>query len=112
MESDTRPADLQVLFELIEVSHAGQPRTVYSDYRPQYAIRDDYHTSARHVFPDNGAVTTGQRAKALVWLLTPEVYPACMWVGRIVEVFEGSRAVGRATVVRVLNPVLVSLDLP
>jgi len=112
MASAARSADLEVVFELTAASPSGGSRTVYSGYRPQYAISDSYHTSAHHEFPDNDAVTTGQPARALVWLLTPEVYPSSMSVGRLIEVFEGSWVVGRATVVRILNPVLASPNSP
>src|SRR5580704_6570488 len=112
MVSAARSADLEVMFELTAVSDAGGSRTVYSDYHPHYAVRSDYQTSARHEFLDSESATSGQPARALVWLLTPEVYPSCMWVGRILGVFEGSRIVGRATVVRILNPDLASKEAP
>jgi hypothetical protein len=43
---------------------------------------------------------------ANVWLLTPEVYPKCLWPGRSLAVFEGSKKVGALVVREVQNPVL------
>jgi hypothetical protein len=105
-----RAADIEVVLELTPLSGGGVCRTVFSNYSPQYAVLDDYQTSARHQFLDGKAASTGRPARALVWLLTPEVYPSCLWVGRGLNVLEGSRIVGRATVVRILNPVLASRE--
>jgi len=78
-----------------------------SGYRPIYQIQTDYWTSVHHEFTEVEFVATGDRANAEVWFLSPEQYPHSLWVGRELPVAEGSRKIGNATVLKVLNPVLL-----
>jgi translation elongation factor EF-Tu-like GTPase len=101
-----RPADAQVLFELLASEHGGRTSGVTSGYLPAYALRADYWTSVRHEFIDADTVEPGERAQALVWFVAPEVYPGCVWADRMFDVAEGQRRVAIATVVEVFNAVL------
>lgn len=105
-----RKPDAEVMFELTAHAWNGGTRRVHSGYRPHYNIRPDYLTSVTHRFVDAEWVATGQSAKAEVWFLTPEVYPHTLWVGRLFEAAEGSRQIGKATVLRVLNPLMLSTN--
>lgn len=98
-----RPPDAELLVRLDSLSHDGHPRRVYSGYRPQCAIRDDYQTSTHLEFIGTDGIATGQSAPAQVWFLTPEQYPHCLWIGRVLTLAEGSRVVGTATVLQVWN---------
>lgn len=60
----------------------------------------------RHEFIDADTVEAGARAQALVWFVTPEVYPGSVWPGRVFDVAEGRRHVATAAVVEVFNAVL------
>lgn len=51
-------------------------------------------------------VVTGESAEANVWFLMPEAYPNSLCVGRVLRIAEGTRVVGSAEVLRVLNPLL------
>jgi hypothetical protein len=55
---------------------------------------------------DATGVCTGQQCEAEVWLLSPGAYPHTFWLGRRVEVAEGSRVVGVADVLKIVNPLL------
>lgn len=103
-----RPPDLVVNFHLAVLRDDGTSKNVRSGYRPAYYVMPDYWSSARHEFLDEDGINTGETGLAEVWLLTPEVYPATFWSGRCVEVAEGSRIVGTAEVVSVINPILKS----
>jgi hypothetical protein len=99
--------DAHVMFELTSQLMSGGAKSVLSGYRPHYKIRPDYLTSVRHRFLDDAGVTTGERKPAEVWFLTPEAYPHSLWEGQILEVAEGARVVGTATIMKVLNPLLL-----
>ena len=45
-------------------------------------------------------------ARGTITFLIPEQYPGTMWVGRTIDICEGERVVGTATVEKVLNPVM------
>ncbi|WP_064745954.1 hypothetical protein ABU614_05290 [Lysobacter firmicutimachus] len=105
-----RAADARVRFELTGLGADGRRRRVLDGYRPHYRIRPDYHTSAQHRFLDATEVLTGESAEAEVWLLTPEHYPGTLWVGRRLDISEGARPVGFATVLEVFNPILLGAE--
>ena len=45
-------------------------------------------------------------ARGTITFITPEAYPHTLWVGKTMDICEGERIVGTATVEKVLNPVL------
>lgn len=85
----------------------GSVKHVLSGYRPAYDVRPDYWTSVRHEFETDAGVATGGRAAADVWFISPEAYPHSLWPGRVLNVAEGSRIVGKATIEQVLDPLLL-----
>lgn len=106
MSRPPRPPDLIVNLSLTAHRSDGSLKEVFSGYRPNYKVRADYWSSAHHEFVDATGVCTGQQRKADVWLLTPEAYPQTFWIGRRVELAEGSRVVGVADILQILNPLL------
>jgi hypothetical protein len=107
MSRPARNPDAEVLFELNSRMHDGKLKRVLSGYRPCYDVRPDYWTSVLHEFVDVEGVATGEKARAEVWFLTPDVYLRSLWVGRVLSVAEGIRPVGVANVSKVFNPVLL-----
>jgi translation elongation factor EF-Tu-like GTPase len=89
------------------MSWDGSVRRVISGYRPQYVVNSNYHTSVQHRFIDAESVSTGQKAKAEVWFITPDAYPRALWEGLVLDVAEGAKVVGRATILKVHNPLLL-----
>lgn len=108
MSRPPRPPDLIVNFSLTEHQSDGSLKEVISGYRPVYKVRTDHWSSAHHEFVAATGVCTGQQCEAEVWLLSPEAYPHTFWLGRRVEVAEGSRVVGVADVLKIVNPLLES----
>ena len=96
-----------VMFELTALRMTGEVKRVGSGYRPAYDIKPDYWTSVHHVFMEDREVATGEKARAEVWFLTPDVYPETLWVGRVLNVAEGSRKIGIATILEVHNEILL-----
>ena len=105
-----RKHDAEVIFQMTTARSDGAARTVLSGYRPEYGIRPDYLTCTHHEFDNDVGVSTGQSRTARVWFLTPEIYPHTLWIGRVLEVREGSRTVGQSTVTHIDNPLMLSLD--
>ena len=110
MPTPSRPHDAEVLFELTAPRLDGSEKQVFSGYRPEYDIRPNYLTCTHHDFDDPAGAVTGKPVRARIWFLTPEVYPFTLWIGRVLKVSEGSRIVGRATITKVTNNLLLSLD--
>lgn len=106
MTRPPRQPDIEVMFELTSLRGDGDIKFVLSGYRPIYDACPDYWTSARHEFLGVERVNTGERALAEVWLLSPDAYPHSIWVGRKLRVAEGSRIVGTAEVLKIVNPIL------
>ncbi len=105
-----KPPDAIVTFELTSNRYDGKRKTVVCGYRPTYRIRPDYLTSTHHELIDLDVLSTGESCRAEVWFLSPEAYPKSLWIGRLLEVTEGSRPVGRAQVLEILNPELAGSE--
>ena len=98
---DSAP-DAQVLFHF-----NGTRRTPAADgYRPAHRIREDYLTTGVHHYFDVIEVAPDGEARGTITFITPEVYPNTLWVGRTIDICEGERIIGTATVEKVLNPIL------
>lgn len=104
MTRPPRRPDLIVSFTLTARRVDGSLKEVISGYRPIYKVCADHWASAHHEFVGATGVCTGRKCKAEVWLLSPEAYPHPFWIDRRVEVAEGSRSVGIADVLQIINP--------
>lgn len=102
-----RSHDIEGQFYLVPSAAGGRKIHAFSGYRPQHKIYDNYQTSGQHEYLNATQVAPGETVSTKVWLLTPDVYPNSLWVGREIGVFEGSRQVGTLTVTCILNDVLV-----
>lgn len=103
-----RKWDLEGDFYLFSTEQSGRETPVLSNYRPIHKLYDNYLSSGQHEYPDVPSVARGGTAKVRVWLVTPEVYPGCLWIGREIDVMEGpQRVVGKLTVTQILNEILL-----
>ncbi|MBQ8621533.1 MAG: hypothetical protein IJ422_04375 [Oscillospiraceae bacterium] len=100
--SDQEP-DVEVLFELIGT----RKHLVADGYRPHHLIMDRYLTTGVHHYYDVQTVSPDGTAKGTITFLSPEVYPNCLWEGKKINIQEGERIVGYATILKVFNPILV-----
>lgn len=78
----------------------------FSGYRPNHLVLPDYLTSGHHEYKDKEAVLPGESAVTEIWFLAPDQYPQSMYEGKEIRIQEGSRLVGHAKVLRVLNEIL------
>lgn len=85
----------------------GTQRTPVADgYRPAHRIREDYLTTGVHHYFDVSQVAPDGEARGTITFISPEAYPNTLWVGKVLDIQEGERIVGTATVEKVLNPIL------
>lgn len=79
---------------------------VHSGYRPGHLVTDDYVTTGVHSYYETDIVAPDGKATGTITFLTPEFYPHCLWKGKKIQILEGARIVGYATILEVLNPIL------
>lgn len=99
--------DIEGELHLLPTDQGGRQSRAQSGYRPAHRLYDNYLTSGVHAYPDGDHIAPGESKNALVWFMTPAVYPGSVWVGRVLDVCEGMHLVGRITVTKVLNATLL-----
>lgn len=95
-----RVVDFEGVFTLFASVRTQAP---LSGYRPQHAIHENYLTSGEHTYLHCQALEPGHSAEVAVRLSTPEVYPQCLWEGRVLQVSEGLRVVGSVKVTKIMT---------
>ena len=96
------PPDAEVTFRFIGTRRG----SVADGYRPAHRIREDYLTTGVHHYYDVSEVAPNGTARGTITFLTPDAYPHTLWPGKTIDICEGERVVGTATVEKVLNPAL------
>ena len=96
------PPDAEVTFRFNGIRRG----SVADGYRPSHRIRDDYLTTGVHHYYDVSEVAPNGTARGTITFITPDAYPHTLWVGKTIDICEGERVVGTATVEKVLNPIL------
>ena len=94
--------DVEVFFEF-----NGVRRTpVKNGYRPGHLIKEDYVTTGVHNYYSTNIVEPYGVAIGTITFLTPEFYPHCLWIGKKIDIMEGKRIVGYATIIKIFNSIL------
>ena len=101
-----RTPDVEVVFEF----NGARTTPAADGYRPAHLITDSYLTTGIHHYYHMDAVPPNGSAKGTITFLTPEAYPHCLWLGKKINIQEGSRVVGYATITRIFNPLLCSAE--
>lgn len=96
--------DVLAMVTLLPAAAGG--KVTHSGYRPQHRLLGDYQTSGVHDYVGCSTLNPGESAEATISFLEPFAYLRSVTKGDIIEISEGSRVVGHATIVAVLNPVL------
>ena len=94
--------DVEVLFEF----NGTRKTPVSYGYRPAHLVADDYLTTGMHRYYNVNEVSPNGTAKGTITFLSPEAYPHCLWIGKKINIQEGARIVGYATIIKILNPIL------
>jgi elongation factor Tu len=101
-----RSPDVEAQVYFLATSEGGRSSGAISGYRPGHAVREDYITTGVHDYLDVTEARPGETVRATITFITPEAYPATLWVGKVVPVQEGSHIVGHATVTKIFNDLL------
>ena len=104
--SESAP-DVEVIFEF----NGARKNPVISGYRPMHLVKEDYLTTGLHRYYGAETVAADGTAEGTITFITPEAYPHCMYIGKQINIQEGKRVVGTATVTKVLNPLLAYAEL-
>jgi len=102
-----RVPDIEVRIRLLSTEEGGRSRPVYTGYRPHFQIHETLQTSGEHVFLDKDVVHPGDEAIANILFIAPEHHPKSIWLGKEIDVKEGSMLIGRATVTKIYNKSLL-----
>lgn len=97
-----RAPDVEVIFEF----NGTRMNPTVNGYRPHHLVTNDYLTTGVHHYYDVDSVPPNGTAKGTITFLQPEAYPHSLWIGKRINIQEGSRIVGYAIVSKILNPIL------
>ncbi|UKS27364.1 hypothetical protein LOZ80_39045 [Paenibacillus sp. HWE-109] len=100
-------ADVEAIITFLESKDGGRSRNVFNGYRPNHLIKDDYLTTGVHHYYDMEEVVLGKSVYGTITFISPEAYPHCLWVGKIINIQEGSRIVGYAEITKIFNDLLI-----
>ena len=102
--------DVLATVTLLSAEAGGRGIPAHTGYRPHHRLLAEYQTSGVHDYLDRSSVNPGETAQATISFITPEAYLRCVNKGDVIEISEGARVVGHATILEVLNPVLQRAD--
>ena len=94
--------DVEVLFEF----NGTRKGPVFDGYRPAHLITDNYLTTGVHHYYEVDSVSATGVAKGTIAFISPEAYPHCLWIGKRINIQEGERIIGYATILDIYNPIL------
>ena len=100
-DSNNLKPDVEAVFEFV----GNRKDNLYEVYRPAHLIDENYLTTGVHNYY-NLKDGTNQTLKGTITFISPEEYPACLWIGKQIVMYEGASMVGYATVTKVLNSAL------
>ncbi len=97
----TKP-DIEVMFIFNDV----RKHSAHDGYRPDHLVMEGYLTTGVHHYYDVNEVAPNGIAKGTITFISPNEYPHCLWLGKKINIQEGERIVGYATVVQIFNKML------
>jgi len=98
------PPDVEVIFEF----NGTRRYPAFEGYRPAHLVNETYLTTGVHHYYGVTQVPADGQACGTITFLSPEAYPACLWIGKRINIQEGSMIVGYATITKIFNPILKS----
>lgn len=98
--------DVLADFYLFPLSESERKFQCLNGYRPVHKVKEDYLTTGQHFYLETGKVEPGSSQKTFIKFITPEAYPNSLWIGRIIDVQESSKIIGRATILEIYNKIL------
>jgi elongation factor Tu len=92
--------DVEVIFHFI----GDKKNNIYEGYRPSHMIQEEYLTTGIHSYYNIEG--NADEIKGMIAFISPEYYPHCLWIGKKIKMYEGSKLVGYATITQIFNPTL------
>jgi len=99
--------DIEAEVTFLKTEEGGRSIPAFSGYRPNHLVKDDYLTSGTHEYIEKEEVQPGEMANARITSITPEYYPHCLWIGKVINIQEGGHLVGHAKITLIMNELLV-----
>lgn len=78
-------------------------KKVYEGYRPAHLIKEDYLTTGVHHYYKND---DENEIRGTITFISPEYYPKSLWIGKILDMYEGGKKIGYAKIAKIFNPIL------
>jgi translation elongation factor EF-Tu-like GTPase len=100
--------DIEAEVYFFTSEHGGRSTPALTGYRPSHLVKENYLTTGCHVYIDQDFVFPGHTARTLIAFISPEAYPHCLTLGKRINIQEGGRIVGHATVTKIYNKLLES----
>lgn len=97
---------IEAIITFFTPEEGGRKTPAVSGYRPAHLVKEDYLTTGIHKYYDREYVLPGESVLGTIAFITPEVYPNCLWEGKILNIQEGGRVIGYAEVVKIFNEIL------
>jgi len=97
----TLEPDVEALFEFIGYRKG----KIFEGYRPAHLVEENYLTTGIHNYYSREE-NCDCEVKGTITFISPSEYPACIWVGKRVEMYEGKNLIGYATITKIFNPIL------
>jgi len=101
-----RAPDVEAEITLLSPEAGGRATPALTGYRPQHRVLPEYFTTGVHDYLGSSALSPGSSVLGTITFITPDAYPHSLDVADIIEISEGSRVVGHARIIRILNPLL------
>ena len=90
----------------LKTKDGGRQGPVFNGYRPAHLVREDYITTGVHHYYDREKVELGEEVVGTITFISPEAYPNCLWIGKVINIQEGSHIVGYAKIAKIFNSLL------
>lgn len=84
-------------------------RKVYDGFRPAHLVKENYLTTGLHNYY-NLENSKGEELIGTITFISPEEYPACLWIGKKIKMFDGAKLIGYATITQIFNTILQRID--
>lgn len=98
---DKMKPDIEVIFEF-----CNKNAKICNGYRPSHLIKENYLTTGVHHY-NSECSTKLDKVSGTITFISPEEYPHTMWLGKRIQMYEGSRCIGYAEVTKILNLLLL-----
>ena len=86
------------------LKNTGRTTPIFPGMRPTTIIKNDYMTTS--VLNFDTAIYTNEFIEASITFISPKYYGNSLWIGKCLDVYEGSRVIGTFTITEIVNPIL------